>query len=522
MKIPPYSRDTIIALFSGALLPLALAPYSYWLLGIISTTILAALLKNLRGRQALIRSFAYGLGLFCSGSSWVYISIHDFGFTAAPLAVVLTGVFVGFLALVFSLPFALYGRYLSKSKLSYYLVFPALWVLGEWLRSWLFTGFPWLYLGYSHIDTVLGSWAPITGVFSLSFFSVLSGTLAVQVGLLLPQIWHNKQHNKAYKAKSDIVKCVSGVTIIATVWISGLTLNNVQWTEPFGEAQSVAIMQPNVPLHEKWNPIYHGDIMQSLEDSAAQHWDKSIQVWPEAAIPGLYHSMQYFIDLVAQDAKASQTNIFSGVLYDQLEPLEIYNGIIGLGEAEGLYFKQKLVPFGEYMPFEEQLRGLIHFFDLPSSIIRLGPYKPDALNAVMADGRKYAVSAFICYEIVYPDFVSRNAHNANLMLTISNDAWFGDSIGPLQHFEMARMRALENQKSLIRATNTGISAIIDRNGIVTKQSVQFEKDVLTGEVYLYKGTTPFNHFGSVPILLLCFGLILFALGYRHKSASNAN
>jgi len=229
--------------------------------------------------------------------------------------------------------------------------------------------------------------------------------------------------------------------------------------------------------------------------------DADIQIWPEAAVPTLYHNSEIFLDAVNQGF--SDTNIFTGILFDEESSYEVYNSIIGLGKAEGRYFKQKLVPFGEYVPFEDQLRGLIDFFNLPNSVIRRGPYLPNALQATRSDGSRYIIAPFICYEVVYPDFVADNAKDAELLFTISNDAWFGKSAGPHQHFEMVRMRALENQKDLIRSTNTGISAIVNYRGEISLRAEQFIKTSVTGKVELRQGQTPFNRFGSTPIILLC-------------------
>ncbi len=502
-RVPGW-RGELTALLAGVLIPLSLAPYSGWPLSLAASAALAITLNGCSGWRSFFRAFLFGIGAYGAGVSWIYVSIHDFGFTGAALATVMTAVFVLFIALLFALPFYLFGRWLNQSRLGFVLGFPAIWVLGEWLRSWLFTGFPWLYAGYAHGDNWLTGWAPVGGVFLLSFFSILSATLICHLASLTG-LWGPKpQHLQ----RRDWTLNALAVAALLMIWVGGVALSHIRWTQAEGPRQRVAIIQPNIPLELKWNSFYHPDIVDALERDASDNWDADIQVWPEAAIPYLFHSAQFFIQDIDTRARAAGTNVFSGVLYDDVQKPEVYNSIIGMGLADGVYFKQKLVPFGEYVPFEAQLRGLIEFFDLPNSVIRVGPYRRDALQASYPDGARYGVAAFICYEVVYPDFVARNSRNASLLLTISNDAWFGDSIGPVQHFDMARFRALETQKPLIRATNTGISAIFDANGDIVEVGGQFQREVIRGTVQARSGLTPYVRFGSMPLLLLCLVIVL--------------
>ena len=182
-----------------------------------------------------------------------------------------------------------------------------------------------------------------------------------------------------------------------------------------------------------------------------------------------------------------------------------YNSIIALGAGSGTYHKQKLVPFGEYVPFERWLRGVIDFFDLPMSQFIAGPEIQSPLVA-----GDLAIAPFICYEIVYPDFVQRHAANADVLITISNDTWFGRSIGPWQHFQMARFRAAELGRDLIRGTNDGISALITADGAISVTASQFSESVITGSIQPRSGHTPFGTTGSLPVWV--FALITLVLG----------
>ncbi len=482
----------IVAPCAGALLPFSLAPYGLWYLGIASAVILMLLIRGSTAKTGFIRSFLFGLGLYATGASWVYGAIHDFGFTSSTLAFVLTAIFVVGLAFVFSIPFFFFCRYLRFTRASSTLGFTACWVLGEWSRSWFLTGFPWLYIGYAHIDTWLAGWAPILGVFGVSFLAVISGVYIVDA---LKKLFQS--HNRS------VTEILLSAGLVCTVWIAGKFLHTLDWREHENEQlTSVAIVQPNIPLELKWNPLYLDDTLAILREASEKHWDKDIIVWPEAAIPLMYHDAQPFLDEMHNQAIATDTGLITGILYDDPTPGVYYNSIVGVGQVDGIYFKQRLVPFGEYVPMEKWLRGLIAFFNLPNSIIFPGPENQDILSF---RGKKIAPS--ICYEIVYPDLVANLANDAAMLVTISNDAWFGASIGPVQHFQMAQMRALENQLYVVRSTNTGISGIIDPRGNITLLGKQFNKESIAQlELDLKPASTPFSRYKSWPVVI--FSLLI--------------
>jgi apolipoprotein N-acyltransferase len=244
--------------------------------------------------------------------------------------------------------------------------------------------------------------------------------------------------------------------------------------------------------------------MGILREQTAKHWDKDLIIWPEAAVPLMYHDALNFLSDIGAEAAATNTGIITGILYDDPEVYAFYNSIIGIGRADGIYFKQRLVPFGEYVPLEKWLRGIIAFFDLPNSIIFPGPREQAILSF-----EGFNIAPSICYEIVYPDLVARLAQDAALLVTISNDAWFGQSIGPKQHFQMARMRALENRRYLLRATNTGISGIIDPQGQIKVLAPPYRQGSAAGaDIKLLTERTVFSYLGSWPIIVLCLALLL--------------
>ncbi|GHD24996.1 apolipoprotein N-acyltransferase [Parahalioglobus pacificus] len=468
----------VLAPLAGALVTLSLAPFTLWPAGIASLVLLSYLLCACTPGDALWRGWLYGLGFFGSGASWVWVSIHDYGFASVPLATLLTALFCAGLALFHSLFGWVYVRWVRPLPGGMLLGFALLWVLFEWLRSWLLTGFPWLYLGYAHLDTWIAGWAPVFGVFGLSLMTALSATC-----LFLS--WRSRQ-------------CVAITTyagLLLLMWLGGAVLKPIEWVAPATEEPlSVAMYQPNIPQAQKWDRAYFDDIVAQYQSVVPSLYGYDIILWPEAAIPTLFQNARGILDPIASRARQVDSTLITGIPM-RPTPETIYNSIIALGQGEGVYHKQRLVPFGEYVPLESVLRGLIDFFDLPMSSFSAGSATQPPLRA-----GSFRIAPYICYEIVYPGLVAAHAREADLLVTISNDSWFGASIGPLQHLQMARMRALENGRYLIRGTNNGVSAIIDHRGQVLTSSEQFVETTLTGEAEVMLGRTPVGSFGTLPIV----------------------
>lgn len=509
----------IITLFSGWLFHLSLAPYNYWPLGIVASGSLAFSLINTSGKQGLLRSFIFGVGMFGGGVSWVYVSIHDFGFTGIPLALAMTAIFVCFLAFVFALPFYIYSRFIQPARLGFILGFAAIWVISEWIRSWLLTGFPWLYVGYAHVHTPLGGWAPISGVFGVSFFTVLTSTLIVALfkGIYEQRFFSPVTSNTSKRAMYTFIP---STIILAIAWLGGFALTHIEWTTKRQGAINVAMVQPNIPLLMKWDTFYAPEIMEIIDEQTAPLWNNDVIIWPENAVPYFYNQGEPVVNHYDKKATDTHTSLITGILYDQSYD-EFFNSIIGLGSADGIYHKQRLVPFGEYVPLEKYLRGVIAFFNLPTSIIQIGPDNPEGLTAKTKRGESYRIAPLICYEVVYPNLARKIAAKSQLLVTISNDAWFGQSIGPLQHYQMAQMRALENQKYVIRATNTGVSGIINAKGETTVHGGQFVREVIKGNAVLMDGYTPFTQLGAWPLLCLLFAYVIYGIS-QHASNKKHN
>jgi apolipoprotein N-acyltransferase len=487
-----------IALIAGALITLTLAPFDIWPLTLIACLALYLSLSELSPRQAALRSWWFGFGLFASGTSWVYVSIHDYGAASVPLALFLTVLFVAGLALLLALFGWLWARFFRQNNhsISNALAFAALWVAIEVFRGWFLTGFPWLYIGYSQLNGPLAGFAPLGGVWLVSFLLALSSVL-----LLI--LWKGLQWSSRLAA----------ALLLSVIWISGFALQSLEWTQPSGEPLSVTTIQGNIEQNLKWDPAQIEAqllLYQSLTLNAAP---SDLIIWPETAVPILKDQAQGYLNSMDRIISRQDSALITGLPLRQNDKngsLRYYNAITTLGDSQGEYLKQKLVPFGEYVPLQDLLRGLIDFFDLPMSDFARGSSQQIPLTA-----KGYKIAPYICYEVVYPEFATELAAQSDILLTISNDTWFGTSIGPMQHLQMAQMRALEAGRWMIRATNNGVSALIDPRGKITATVPQFQQAILRGSVVPMQGLTPYLRWQSWPLILLC-ALCLIAAVLRHK------
>ncbi len=495
----------LLAIGAGALATLALAPFDIWPLAIVSIALFYLGLRELSPRQALLRGWSYGFGLFLSGTSWVYVSIHDYGAASPPLAGALTLGFVGGLGLLFAVTGWLWARWLRRTDapLADALAFAALWLAQEALRSWFLTGFPWLYAGYSQLQGPLAPLAPLGGVWLISLALALSAALLIN----LPRL---RQHKP---------RLLTALTLLLAPWLAGLALHGHAWTQTKGTPLKVAVMQGNVEQNMKWDPAQLQAQLTLYRDLTLQSQPADLIVWPETAVPVLKEHAEGYLQFMGRIAQERQTALITGVPIRQLNERgekRYYNGITVVGAGSGTYLKQKLVPFGEYVPLQEVLRGLIAFFDLPMSDFARGPADQQLLQA-----KGLQVAPFICYEVVYPEFAASLAAHSDLLLTISNDTWFGTSAGPLQHLQMAQMRALEAGRWMIRATNNGVTALIDPQGRISTQIPQFQQAVLYGEVQAMQGLTPYLIWRAWPLAGLCLAVLGWAIWARRRESRAA-
>lgn len=490
----------LLAVAAGALTTLALAPFDLWPLALLSIALLYLGLRQLTPKAAAGRGWCYGFGLFASGVSWVYVSIHDFGAASPALAGLLTLGFVAGLAVFFALLGGLWARWLRREQapLADALAFAALWLALDALRGWMLTGFPWLYVGYSQLHGPLAGLAPLGGVWLLSFTLALSAALLINLPRLLARR----------------TQLVAALALLIAPWAAGLGLAQHAWTQSKGQPLTVAAVQGNVAQSMKWDPKKLEMQLLLYRDMTFRSRRADLIVWPETAVPILKEHAEGYLSMMAGFSQQRDAALITGVPVRQPNAageLRYYNGLTAVGSGAGTYLKQKLVPFGEYVPLQEVLRGLIAFFDLPMSDFARGEPGQPLLQA-----KGLRIAPYICYEVVYPEFAAGLAAQSDLLLTVSNDAWFGRSIGPLQHLQMAQMRALEAGRWMIRATNNGITVLIDPHGRITTQAPQFEEAVLYGEVMPMQGLTPYLRWRSWPLIVACVMLLGFAAFRRAR------
>ncbi|MCG6887489.1 MAG: apolipoprotein N-acyltransferase [Proteobacteria bacterium] len=481
-------RHRLLAILAGAVLPFAFAPLDLFPLAFLAPAMLFWLWCKVTPWQASQLGFLFGLGQFGVGVSWIYVAIHDVGQSPAWLAGGMTLLLVAFLSLYPALAGWLVVRLRGRLSGSLWMLglVPALWVLTEWLRGWIITGFTWLQLGYSQIDLPLSGLASWLGVYGVSWAVALSSALLV----------------------SAIRQVGTGrwipLTGLFVLWVVAWLAGQMPWSTPVGKELKVALIQGNSPQTTKWDP----DKIKMRQDLYLRltraNWDRDLIVWPENALTTFYHNLDKdYLQPLAAEARTHHTDIVFGVPFMDLNTDRYYSSMASIGATPGIYHKRHLVPFGEYVPFESLLRGLIGFFDLPMSGFSRGENDQSYL---MAAGQPLAPS--VCYEDTFSEEVIDFLPHATLLVNGSNNGWYGDSFAPPQHLQMSRMRAAETARPLLRATTNGISAIVDYRGRIVSRSAQFKTVVLTGVVQPRQGATLYVRVGNSLVIGLVIGLVL--------------
>ncbi|OYV94737.1 MAG: apolipoprotein N-acyltransferase [Ferrovum sp. 37-45-19] len=478
-KIPAIIE--FIATLSGALAVSGFAPYHFWLAPILSLTVLFLLWQragNARGAAEI--GFLWGMGFFISGISWIDISLHDFGGMPLPLSILCIVLFGALLA---SFP-GLVGYFVFKfhhiSPVRWLLITPALWTLSEWFRSFVLTGFPWLSLGYSQTTYLI--------VF-------IAGLM-----LLLTQSRTPSRSTLLY------------LGVLITVLSSGIGLRKITWTHPVGEVVSVSLLQGNFAQDKKFDDNM---VQLALERylTMINNSQSQLIILPESAFPVFRQELpEYVIDDITNFGRTQNADILVG-MFSEPEPHQYYNSVFSFGHSPSqIYQKVHLVPFGEFIPLSALLKPLINsVLKIPLDNQQSGSLPQPPMRV---SGQKVAVN--ICYEDVFGDQIVQSLPAATLLANVTNDAWFGNSIGPEQHLQMAQTRSLETGRPMLRATNTGVSAIIDPLGRIINRAPREQVFVLNGEIRGYQGNTPFDIWGNSGIVSLCTLILIFAK-YRRRT-----
>ena len=480
-------RADLIALLAGAATPLGFEPFGLFPIAILAPAVLFVLWNDTSRARAAWRGFLFGFGMFAVGVSWVYVSLHTYGNMPTPLAGLTVVLFAALLA-AFPASAGWLQAFFHAPGVGWRLalVVPALWVLAEWTRGWFLTGFPWLNLGYSQIDTPLAGFAQLAGVYGVSLAA------AASAGLLAAG-WIDRRLARR-------LTLPAAVALWSVGWLAGL----MTWTKPAGEPLKVALVQGNTPLTIKWRPEYRDGIVDNYFALSERAVDARLIVWPEAAVPDYFDRIApVLVPRIKRIAKERGADFVIGAIEREPGTSTYYNSVFVVGMSQGRYRKQHLVPFGEFLPFPALLRGLLDYLHIPMSNFSVGNGDQAPIRAA---GHTIGVS--ICYEDAFGEEVIRALPAATLLVNVSEDSWFGRSFAPHQRLQMARMRALEAGRPMLRAANTGPSAIIDHRGEVRAKSPPFESYVLTGTVQPTAGITAYARFGNVPVV----SLLLVVLG----------
>ncbi|VAW58028.1 Apolipoprotein N-acyltransferase / Copper homeostasis protein CutE [hydrothermal vent metagenome] len=492
----PYHLLEIIAFVCGLLLPFSFAPYGLFWLQFPLLAYLFLICLEQSPAIAFRRGFFFGLGWFVHGIHWLFYSLHFHGGMPAPIAVLTIVLLSAVLALFPAFSMYLINRHIKTSPLlMLVLVYPTGWVIFEWLRGYILTGFPWVQTGIAHIDTPLAGFAPLTGSLGVGLAAaIIAGLLAVSLLKI--------------DAKSVFYKI--SLPLVMGIYASGFLLGFVQWTQPVGKPIKASLMQGNIAQAEKWKRANRWPTMQMYRELTQKNWQSDLIVWPETALPGFRKGMSAYLKELRVEAEKNSTDVLLGVFVRNQQTRRYYNSVITLDEQ--LYKKRHLVPLGEYFPFRPLLGFFSQWVNIPMSDIENGEAEQPLIKAA---GQVIGVS--ICFEDAFDRDILRDLPEATMLVNVSNDAWFEDSPEPWQHHQIARMRALETGRTLLRATNTGVSSVIGPKGNVLAMSAQFKREVLTLDVQGYEGGTPYVLWGNY--LLISFAAVfLLVLGFK-KSVS---
>lgn len=489
----------VLAALGGAFAVAGFAPWNIYPMPVLSL----ALLFWLWGQTASPRAsawlgFAFGLGMFGAGVGWIYVALHDYGNMPMVLALFTTLLFAAFLALFPALVGYLQAKISLPGWMRQTLLLPALWVAVELLRGYLFTGFPWLAMGYAQVPgSPLAGYAPILGVYGVSLVAAISAGLLV---MFVQQRW---------SARGKLA-----ATMLLVLWLGGAALRMVEWTVPEGAPVKVSLLQGNIAQDEKFE---EGRLVGTLETyrRLALGSDARLIVFPETAVPLLRGEMpENYADILREHARRNDGDILIGA-FEQERNL-YYNSMFSLGVSPAqAYRKNHMVPFGEFIPLRPLFGWLINeVLNIPMGDLASGGAQQPLLNLA---GQRIAMN--ICYEDVFGEEIIRALPQATLLLNVSNDAWYGDSSAAMQHNQIAQMRALETGRMMLRATNTGVTSVIGSDGRVLQMLPQHEEGVLTAQVQGYAGATPYVRWGNAAVMGLVLAMLVLAWSRRIRAST---
>jgi apolipoprotein N-acyltransferase len=469
----------LIAMSAGALLACSFAPLQWWPLAILCPAALMYLWESATPREAAWLGFWFNFGTFAAGTYWLYTGLHVMG--GAPVWMAF-GLMLGLVS-VMGLYHAGLGyvvvRWLPPAgALRWLVAVPAAWLLVEWWRGWFLTGFSWLSLGYSQTDTWLAAYAPVVGVYGIS------AILLVSAGALIALVRGSPRTR------------VIAIAVLVVPWVGALPLSGVEWTRASGEPVKVAIAQGAIPQDQKWLDSNRDATLDVYRELAERAFGTPLIVFPEASLPDLANELVPYLRALYRDASAKGSDVVLGILRMDEEE-RYYNSVLALGSKVQWYDKNHLVPFAEFFPVPQFVRSWLRLMNLPYSDFTRGG---DAQPPLEVGGLRLA--ATICYEDGYGSSQLPVLREADALVNVTNDAWFGRGSARHQHFQIARMRAIEAQRYMLRAANDGISGVIGPRGNVVARAPDFQRHVLVSSVTPRSGLPFYARVGNWLIVSL--------------------
>jgi apolipoprotein N-acyltransferase len=436
--------------------------------------------EGARPRDAAWLGFWFNFGTFAAGTYWLYISIHVFGGAPLYMAAFLMIALVGIMAVYHAALGYVVARWLPATGAVRWLVgLPAAWLLIEWWRGWFLSGFSWLSLGYSQTDTWLARLAPITGVYGVS------AALLLCAGAVIALISGDRR-----------VRIIAAA-VFALPWVAGAALRSVEWTHPSGPPVTVAIVQGSIPQDQKWLDSNRDTTLSLYHDLTQSVLGRRLIVWPESALPDTANELIPYISNLYREARTHHSSMVFGVVRASDDGERYFNSVLALDDKVSWYDKDHLVPFSEFFPVPGFVRSWLRLQNLPfADFTRGGANQPP----LPAGGLKLGTT--ICYEDAYGSSMLEVLRSADALVNVTNDAWFGHSSARHQHFQIARMRAIEADRYMVRAANDGISGVIGPRGEVIARAPEFRPYALVSTITPRAGLPPYAHVGNWLIVSL--------------------
>ncbi|MBA3536870.1 MAG: apolipoprotein N-acyltransferase [Tatlockia sp.] len=478
------------AFLTGLLLPLGFAPFHMPGIAIFGLALFYAQIEHGRSRHAFAKGLFFGLGYFGLGTSWVFVSIHEYGHLNSFVSALITLVFLLYLSSFTALMAFVYRKLASKPSIFSCLLFSSLWILFEYFRSTFLSGFPWLQLGFGQFDTPGKYLLPLIGVYGVGFISCFAATLLVLSG--------GQNQRKRFLL----------LTAFVSLLLCPLLLKPVQWSIEGPEPISVGVIQANLSMRDKWDENLFWQLLERYKKETDQLLGTKLIVMPESAIPLPPSYVADFLNDIDLRAKKAGSAVMLGMpMPTTVDEHYYFNSLISLGQSEGIYQKQHLVPFGEYIP--ESFLAISNWLAIPDANL-----KPGHINQSLLKVQQYEIATLICYELAYGELLRHQLPMAKWIVSISDAGWFGHSLAMYQQLQMAQVRSMETARYQVVANNDGLSSIINTKGEIISSLAAFSSGILKAELRPATGMTPWVYFGNLPILLFSALIVLFYTGYR--------